>query len=81
MIDQIEYLSSWVSVKLSNRIGQRGAELVEYAIVLAGVVILGVWFYGEDNPSKNPNDASKQKTFLNILAKFWTFISSKFSTL
>ena len=81
MIEHIDYLASWSRVKLNERFGQRGAEMVEYAIVLACVAILGAWFYGADNPSHNPNDASKQKTFLNILARFWTFISGKLSTL
>ena len=43
MLEQIDYLSSWIKVKLTPRLGQRGAEMVEYAIVLAVVAVLGAW--------------------------------------
>ena len=45
MVGQIKYVASWTRVKLSNRIGQRGAEMVEYAVVLACIAAVGVAFY------------------------------------
>lgn len=36
---------TYLEVKLSNRLGQRGAEMVEYAIVLACICAVGVMFY------------------------------------
>ena len=45
MINEIKYLASWSSVKLSKKLGQRGAEMVEYAIVLACIAAVGVYFY------------------------------------
>ena len=55
MLDQIRYLASWTSVKLSKRLGQRGAEMVEYAIVLACIAVLGTWFYGNRDKAGNSN--------------------------
>ncbi len=48
MMNQIKYLASWISVKLSKKLGQRGAEMVEYAIVLACIAAVGVYFYSKD---------------------------------
>lgn len=45
MFNRIEYLASWVRVNLNKRLGQRGAEMTEYAIVLAVIAVLGIWFY------------------------------------
>lgn len=81
MLEHMEYTWTWLDVKLNQRLSQRGAEMVEYAIVLAVVAVLGAWFYSEANPSNNPNDVSKQKTFMKVLARFWAFISEKLSGL
>lgn len=81
MIEQIEYIYSWIDVKLNKHLSQRGAEMVEYAIALAGVAVLGAWFYSNVNPSNNPDDPSKQKTFMNVLARFWNFIDTKLNAL
>lgn len=80
-MEQLEYTMAWLDVKLNQRLGQRGAEMVEYAIVLAGVAVLGAWFYSNVNPSNDPNNASKQKTFMNVLARFWSFINEKLGAL
>ena len=48
MLNQIKYIASWTSVKLNKRLGQRGAEMVEYAIVLACIAAVGVYFYSQD---------------------------------
>lgn len=77
MLEQMECTWTWIDVKLNQRIGQRGAEMVEYAIILACIAVLAAWFYSTDNPSNNPNDASKQKTMVNILTRIWTGIRTK----
>ena len=78
MLEQIEYLSSWIKVKLTSRLGQRGAEMVEYAIVLAVIAVLGAWFYGSDAPNGSENSEAKRKTLTKILERFWSFIGGKF---
>ena len=77
MLEQIEYLSSWIKVKLAPRLGQQGAEMVEYAIVLAVIAVLGAWFYGNDAPNNSGNSEAKQKTLTKILGRFWSFIGEK----
>ena len=78
MLEQIEYLSSWLEVKLTPRLGQRGAEMLEYAIVLAVVAVLGAWFYS--NVGHAHSDV-KAKTFAKVLERFWTFIGQQLSSL
>ena len=41
MCSWIKYFDSWARIKYSRRLGQRGAEMVEYAVVLACVAALG----------------------------------------
>ena len=53
MIDQVKYLASLANVKLSKKLGQRGAEMVEYAIVLACIAAVGVYFYSTGTASGN----------------------------
>lgn len=81
MLEQIEYLSSWIKVKLTPRLGEKGAEMVEYAIVLAVVAVLGTWFYGNDAPNNSGNTPEKQRTFTRVLGRFWTFIEQKIGSL
>ena len=45
MLMQIKNLILWSNLKLQNKLGQRGAEMVEYAIVLACIAAVGVYFY------------------------------------
>lgn len=77
MLEQIDYLSSWIKVKLAPRLGQRGAEMVEYAIVLAVIAVLGAWFYGNDAPNNSGDSEAKQKTLTKIISRFWAFIGEK----
>ena len=79
MIEQMEYTLSWIDVKLNQRLGQRGAEMVEYAVVLACVAVLAVWFYSTDAPNNSDNSDSKKKTMIKILDRIWTFIKDKIS--
>lgn len=39
----------YLSYKVKQRLGQRGAEMVEYAIVLACIAAVGVFFYTVNN--------------------------------
>ena len=78
MIEGINYSLSWVRAKLQIRLGQRGAEMVEYAIVLAVVAVLGAWFYS--NVGHAHSDV-KAKTFAKVLERFWTFIGQQLSSL
>ncbi len=45
MLQQFTYLASLVKVKLNNKLGQRGAEMVEYAIVLACIAVVALAYY------------------------------------
>ena len=45
MVDQVLYFASWVRYRLQDRLGQRGAEMVEYAIVIACIAAVGYHFY------------------------------------
>lgn len=67
MLNQIKYICSWTSVKLNNRLGQRGAEMVEYAIVLACIAAVGVYFYG--------TKATAGNSLNSILGTLWTKVS------
>ena len=73
MLTEIKYLASWTSVKLSKRLGQRGAEMVEYAIVLACVVAVGVAIYG------TKADGNGGNTLDGILKKMWQTIGTQAS--
>lgn len=44
MLTQVKNVRFWMQAKL----GQRGAEMVEYAIVLACIAAVGVAFYSTD---------------------------------
>ena len=72
MLDQIKYLSSWARVKLNDRLGQRGAEMVEYAIVLACIAAVGALFYSNSDDA----DANGLK---GILGDLWTTVRTKLS--
>lgn len=63
MLTQVRNVRFWMQAKL----GQRGAEMVEYAIVLACVAAVGVVFYS--------NSGSAENSLKNILADLWKSIS------
>lgn len=74
LFTQIKYLASWTNVKLSKRLGQRGAEMVEYAIVLACIAVLGAWFYG--TRAQGNTSAAASSTLAGSLGKTWTSIKT-----
>ena len=69
--EQIKYLASWTSVKLSKRIGQRGAEMVEYAIVLACIAAVGAYFY---QANKRTDGGKGMSTLNGILTDLWNVV-------
>lgn len=75
MYNQIKYLASWTSVKLNKCLGQRGAEMVEYAIVIACVAAVGYAFY---SPAAGRNNGDKGLGTLNgALTDCWDLVSDK----
>lgn len=44
-MQHILYLASWTKVKFYNKLGQRGAEMVEYAVVLACIAVVALAYY------------------------------------
>ena len=64
MLNQIKNARFYLQAKL----GQRGAEMVEYAIVLACIAAVGVYFYSQD--------AGAASTGLKgVLNKLWQNVS------
>lgn len=49
MVNQIKNARFYLQAKL----GQRGAEMVEYAIVLACIAAVGVYFYSQSGGASN----------------------------
>ena len=64
MLTQIKNARFYLQAKL----GQRGAEMVEYAIVLACIAAVGIFFYSVQG------DAST--SLLATLKKLWTKVDS-----
>lgn len=63
----LSVVKSYLQVKLN--LSERGAEMVEYAIVLACIAAVGVAFYSTDGTSS--------ETGLNgILTKLWAKVAS-----
>ena len=71
----IDYLASWTRVKLNDRLGQRGAELVEYAIVLACVIAVGLYFYAAKGKYTN-NGGTATNGLEAVLNKLWNTVNS-----
>lgn len=63
MLTQVQNVRFWMQAKL----GQRGAEMVEYAIVLACVAAVGVVFYS--------NSGSADQSLSKVLSSLWSSIA------
>lgn len=63
MLNQIKNARFYLQAKLG--LSQRGAEMVEYAIVLACIAAVGVAFYAYEGGGTADNSLK------NILAKLW----------
>lgn len=74
-MEELKQLRFLAQIKLSSRFGQRGAEMVEYAIVLACIVVLGLWFYSDPTGQDGSGTEAKGKTLVRILKNLWSYIS------
>ena len=63
MLTQVKNVRFWMQAKL----GKRGAEMVEYAIVLACIAAVGVYFYSSSGTANN--------SLNKILGDLWTSIA------
>ena len=68
MLTQVKNVRFWMQAKL----GQRGAEMVEYAIVLACIAAVGVVFYSSTGDASN--------SLKKILCDLWTSIATNSKT-
>ena len=68
MLTQVKNVRFWMQAKL----GQRGAEMVEYAIVLACIAAVGVYFYSSSGGATN--------SLKSVLDKLWLSISGSATT-
>lgn len=66
MLTQVKNVKFWMQAKL----GQRGAEMVEYAIVLACIAAVGVAFYSQSN-------SSGTNTLKSVLETLWGNVASE----
>ena len=72
MLQQITYFGSWAKVKFNKKLGQRGAEMVEYAIVLACIVIVAFAYYhlnawANERHNNGEFSGTTTKSALNLL--------------
>lgn len=76
MLTQIKNAKFYLQAKLG--LSQRGAEMVEYAIVLACIAAVGVLYYatGNGTPAQGQSTAAKG-TLTTILNTLWTNIQNK----
>lgn len=78
MYNVIRYYALRTRVALSKRLGQRGAEMVEYAIVLACVAALGVAYYKANGTATGGKGTN---TLNGILTDLWNAISGNSDTI
>ena len=71
MLNQIKNARFYLQVKF----GQRGAEMVEYAIVLACIAAIGVAFYSVHG--RDSNAINGYNNFFDILDSLWLNINAK----
>ena len=74
MYNVIRYYALRARVALSNRLGQRGAEMVEYAIVLACIAAVGAAYY---KSNKTSTGGAGTATLNGVLTDLWNGISDK----
>ena len=78
MYNVIKFFALRTRVALSNRLGQRGAEMVEYAIVLACIAALGVAYYKANGTATGGKGTA---TLNGVLTDLWNGISDKSDTI
>ena len=72
MLTQVKNVRFWMQAKL----GQRGAEMVEYAIVLACIAAVGVAFY-----STKTGEETAASSLNGVLKSLWSKVSSTASNI
>lgn len=63
----ILYLASYSKVKLNKALGQRGVEMVEYAIVLACIAVVAAAYYHMDAKTTNQFKGTTLRSGLEVL--------------
>ena len=74
MLTNLYVYFSWIDKKLKKTLSQRGAEMVEYAIVLACIAAVAVVYFKID---KTPTGGAGTATLNGILTDLWTIVSNK----
>ena len=77
MVDQVLYFASWVRYRLQDRLGQRGAEMVEYAIVIACIAAVGLAYYSVTATYDTSQTAHEGTTLKSALALLFKKINLK----
>ncbi|WP_293838888.1 hypothetical protein [uncultured Phascolarctobacterium sp.] len=72
MLNQIKNARFYLQAKL----GQRGAEMVEYAIVLACIAAIGVAYYSYDASLASVSAEKQPHTLTGILNILWGKVST-----
>ena len=72
MLNQIKNARFYLQAKLG--LSQRGAEMVEYAIVLACIAAVGVYFYSSADQTDASGNAAN--TLKSVLQKLWNKVAS-----
>ena len=76
MYNQMKNIISWAKVQLNDRLGQRGAEMVEYAIVLACIAAVAAVFYTTTGKT-DASDANSANTLYGALDYLWNQVKAK----
>lgn len=76
MFKRVKYLASCTHYNLANKLGQRGAEMVEYAIVLACIAGVAIAFYSTTATyDPNPNLGHHGTTLKSALELLWSKVA------
>ena len=78
MLEQIRYTAKWVHYKLQGKFGQRGSEMIEYALLLACVAALAYWFYSTKKGGSN--DPYNKLRLTQIMPRIWNKIGKFITT-
>ena len=71
MFSVSHYVISWTKTKISKAYSQKGAEMVEYAIVLACIAAIAVVYY---QANKTSSGATGTSTLNGILTDLWNLV-------
>ena len=77
MYNQMKNFVSWAEVQLNDRLGQRGAEMVEYAIVLACIAAVAAVFYSTNETGAGDGAGASANTLYGALDYLWNQVKAK----